>query len=96
MYVMGTSLLELIILTILTARRCEMKDVMLEMDRILRPNGIVIVRDTPQFLDSANVLGKAMKWKCTRHDTENGADDSDGILVCKKSFWTISEDSVES
>ncbi|KAL2632624.1 hypothetical protein R1flu_004103 [Riccia fluitans] len=78
------------------SHRCEMKDVMLEMDRILRPNGITIIRDTPQFLNNANVLGKAMRWKCTRHETEMGPDDTEGILVCKKKFWTVIEESDES
>lgn len=71
--------------------RCEMKDVMLEMDRILRPGGITIIRDGHAYLEQANLLGTAMRWKCTRHDTEVGPQDSDGLLICRKSFWQSME-----
>jgi len=74
------------------SHRCEMKDVLLEMDRILRPGGLVIVRDGHALLEIAGTLGKAMRWKCTRHDTEQGPEDSDGLLICKKDFWQVSDE----
>lgn len=68
-----------------------MKDVMLEMDRILRPKGIVILRDVLNFRDNAKVIGEAMRWTCTAHDTEVGAADTEGLLFCRKSFWESTE-----
>lgn len=68
---------------------------MLEMDRILRPKGYVIIRDVPQFLDNAKAIGKALKWKCTKH-ASNKAEDAEGVLVCKKSFWTVSAEAETS
>ncbi|CAM6085500.1 unnamed protein product [Calypogeia fissa] len=73
------------------SHRCEMKDTMLEFDRILRPNGHVIIRDTAQFLETANAIAKAMRWKCFRQETEKGSADTDKLLVCRKSFWVSSE-----
>lgn len=73
------------------SHRCEMKDVMLEMDRILRQGGMAIIRDGHAFLEQANLLGKAMRWKCSRHDTDVGPQDSDGLLICRKSFWQSKE-----
>eukprot|EP00246_Nothoceros_aenigmaticus_P005239 TRINITY_DN17148_c0_g1_i1.p1 TRINITY_DN17148_c0_g1~~TRINITY_DN17148_c0_g1_i1.p1 ORF type:complete len:606 (+),score=90.61 TRINITY_DN17148_c0_g1_i1:229-2046(+) len=69
------------------SHRCDLKWVMLEMDRILRPKGYAIIQDTPQVLDNAKVIGKAMRWKCTRRPS-NKEGDAEAILVCKKSFWT--------
>lgn len=71
--------------------RCEMKDVMLEMDRILRPKGIVILRDALNFRDNAKVIGEAMRWTCTVHDTEVGVADTEGLLFCRKSFWEYTD-----
>ncbi|KAJ7528246.1 hypothetical protein O6H91_16G091300 [Diphasiastrum complanatum] len=69
------------------SHRCEMKFVMLEIDRILRPTGYAIIRDTANFLDKAQVVGEAMRWNCHRNETENGSEDSKALLVCQKSFW---------
>lgn len=71
--------------------RCEMKDVLLEIDRILRPEGIVVLRDALNFRENAKVLGEAMRWKCSSHDTEVGPADTEGLLFCKKTFWESSE-----
>ena len=68
-----------------------MKDVMLEMDRILRPDGVVVLRDALNFRDKAKILGEAMRWKCSLHDTELGPTDTDGLLFCKKTFWESAE-----
>lgn len=71
--------------------RCEMKDVMLEMDRILRPEGVVVLRDAYNLREKAKVVGEAMRWKCTSHDTELGPADTDGLLFCKKPLWQSSQ-----
>ncbi|CAK9266433.1 unnamed protein product [Sphagnum jensenii] len=73
------------------SHRCEMKDVLLEMDRILRPEGIVIIRDGRNFLENAEIWGKAMRWECSQHDTEQGPADVEGLLFCRKQFWQSSE-----
>ncbi|XP_024372728.1 probable methyltransferase PMT21 [Physcomitrium patens] len=73
------------------SHRCEMKDVLLEIDRILRPEGIVVLRDALNFRENAKVLGEAMRWKCSSHDTEVGPADTEGLLFCKKTFWESSE-----
>lgn len=71
--------------------RCEMKDMMLEMDRILRPGGLVIIRDGYSYLEQSETLAKAMRWKCTRYDTELGPEDSNGLSICQKEFWQSEE-----
>ncbi|KAJ6833967.1 putative methyltransferase PMT21 [Iris pallida] len=44
------------------SHRCEMKYVLLEMDRILRPNGYVIIRESYYFVDAIATIAKGMRW----------------------------------
>ena len=69
-----------------------MKYVLLEMDRILRPEGYVIVRDAPNFIDDVSTLGEAMRWKCKKHATEKADNSAEQILVCQKTFWRSPDD----
>lgn len=75
------------------SHRCEMKVVLLEMDRILRPEGHVILRDAANFVDNARALGEAMRWKCQKHEIEKPITDNEQLLICRKSFWRSSGDS---
>ncbi|KAM0835714.1 hypothetical protein ACQ4PT_062763 [Festuca glaucescens] len=70
------------------SHRCEMKFVLLEMDRILRPTGYAIIRDNPYFLDSVATIAKGMRWTCDRHDTENKENEKEKLLICHKMLWS--------
>ncbi|XP_074264633.1 putative methyltransferase PMT21 [Silene latifolia] len=72
------------------SQRCGMKSVLLEMDRILRPNGYVIIREATYFLDAINTIGKAMKWSCRKEDTEYSTE-NEKILICQKKLWYSQE-----
>ncbi|KAM3397299.1 hypothetical protein P3S68_000811 [Capsicum galapagoense] len=52
------------------SHRCEMKYVLLEMDRILRPNGYAIIRESSYFTDIVATMAKGMRWSCRQEDTE--------------------------
>eukprot|EP00897_Mesotaenium_endlicherianum_P007750 jgi/Mesen1/7002/ME000365S06145 len=69
------------------SHRCEMKNVMLEMDRILRPKGSVIVRDTRDFLDTAAAIATGMRWTCATHAAEDAGDSDEALLICTKQLW---------
>ncbi|KAJ7523568.1 hypothetical protein O6H91_18G054500 [Diphasiastrum complanatum] len=73
------------------SHRCEMKIVLLEMDRILKPTGYVLILDSKSFLEKAYVIGEAMRWKCHQNEMEIGAEDSKALLICQKSFWESSQ-----
>lgn len=73
------------------SHRCEMKFVLLEMDRILRPEGYIILRDAINFVDSALMLGEAMRWNCKKYPTENANNESEKLLICQKTFWQSSQ-----
>ena len=60
---------------------CEMKFVLLKMDRILRPEGYVIIPDAPNYVSDARMLGETMQWKCTKYSTEKQEDDKEQLLL---------------
>lgn len=66
--------------------RCEMKYVLLEMDRILRPNGYAIVRESSYFVDAVATIAKGMRWGCRKEDTEYGIG-KEKVLICQKKLW---------
>lgn len=73
------------------SHRCEMKIVLLEMDRILRPTGFVIMRESPHFVNSVYNQAKGMRWDCQKKDTENGENEKEKILICQKKNWRSSK-----
>ena len=50
------------------------------MDRILRPGGWALVRDSPAMLEKLESLFKSLHWETTIHGEKQ-------ILVGKKGFW---------
>lgn len=69
------------------SHRCEMKFVLLEMDRILRPTGHVIMRDSPHFVARVYKMASGMRWDCEKWDTEDAEDTKEKLLVCQKKDW---------
>ncbi|XP_062073355.1 probable methyltransferase PMT21 [Humulus lupulus] len=68
------------------SHRCDMKYVLLEMDRILRPNGYAIIRESSYFVDAVAAIAKGMKWGCRKENTEYGIE-KEKILICQKKLW---------
>lgn len=68
------------------SHRCEIKYVLLEMDRILRPSGYAIIRESDYFIDAISSIATGMKWNCAKEDTEYGAD-REKLLICQKELW---------
>ena len=62
---------------------------MLEMDRIVRPEGAAIIRDDRATLEAISPLLSAMRWDVRMVDDE-GEGDEKSILVCVKRYWTLS------
>ncbi|KAE8727759.1 putative methyltransferase PMT21 [Hibiscus syriacus] len=68
------------------SHRCEMKYALLEMDRILRPEGHILMRESSYFIDAIDAVAKAVRWNCRKEDTEDGGE-KEKILVCQKTLW---------
>ncbi|XP_071694231.1 probable pectin methyltransferase QUA2 [Rutidosis leptorrhynchoides] len=63
-------------------RRCSMMDMFFEMDRILRPEGWVILRDTSSLIETARTITTRLKWEARVVDIESNSDEK--LLVCQK------------
>ncbi|KAE9597342.1 putative sarcosine/dimethylglycine N-methyltransferase [Lupinus albus] len=72
------------LLSFLTSERCSMIDLFLEMDRILRPEGWVILSDKMGAIEMARTLATQVRWEARVIDLQNGSDQR--LLVCQKPF----------
>lgn len=70
--------------------RCSMVDLLVEMDRILRPEGTVIIRDTPELLEKILKIVSAVRWTSRVIDTEAESSGKEKLLFANKKFWTLS------
>ncbi|GAA0164601.1 methyltransferase [Lithospermum erythrorhizon] len=68
--------------------RCEMKDILLEMDRVLRPQGSVIFRDDVDNLVNVKSIVDRLQWESRLVDHENGPHVREKILIATKQYWT--------
>ncbi|PKA45973.1 putative methyltransferase PMT21 [Apostasia shenzhenica] len=68
------------------SHRCEMKYVLLEMDRILRPSGYVIIHESDYFINAISTIGRGMIWNCDKKDTEYSTE-KEKLLICQKKLW---------
>lgn len=68
--------------------RCEMEDILLEMDRILRPEGSVIIRDDVDTLIKVKRIADALDWDSQIVDHEDGPLEREKLLFAVKSYWT--------
>lgn len=69
--------------------RCNLVDLMVEMDRILRPEGTVVIRDVPEVIEKVAHIAQAIRWTATTHDKEPDSHGRDTILVATKTFWKL-------
>ncbi|PIN02758.1 hypothetical protein CDL12_24725 [Handroanthus impetiginosus] len=68
--------------------RCEMEDIMLEMDRILRPEGSVIIRDDVDTLLQVKRIADGLNWDSRIVDHEDGPLKREKLLFAVKLYWT--------
>jgi hypothetical protein len=64
-----------------------MEDILLEMDRILRPEGTVIIRDDVNVLTKVNRLALGVRWNTKLVDHEDGPLVREKILYAVKQYW---------
>lgn len=72
---------------------CSGEDLLIEMDRILRPTGFVIVRDKPHVIDFVKKYLTALHWEAvTTESSESSDQDGDEIVfIVQKKLWLTSE-----
>ncbi|TYH32528.1 hypothetical protein ES288_A01G259500v1 [Gossypium darwinii] len=68
---------------------CQLEDIMLEMDRILRPQGFVIIRDEDSIISRIQDLAPNFLWEFESHILENKEKQRETLLICRKKFWAV-------
>lgn len=71
--------------------RCKAEDILLEMDRILRPEGSVIIRDHVNVLIKVKKIMGGMRWDSRMVDHEDGPLVSEKVLFAVKKYWVIGD-----
>ncbi|XP_039134912.1 probable methyltransferase PMT2 [Dioscorea cayenensis subsp. rotundata] len=64
--------------------RCKMEDILLEMDRILRPEGMIIIRDDVDIVNQIRRLANSMRWNTRLLDHEDGPLVPEKVLIAVK------------
>lgn len=62
------------------------------MDRILRPTGFIIVRDTKVVIEFIKKHSTALHWETVAQvdaEPESDPQDGDAILVIQKKMWLV-------
>lgn len=62
-------------------------DILLEMDRILRPEGAILIRDEVDVLNKVMMISQGMRWETRMADHEDGPFVREKILVGVKIYW---------
>lgn len=57
--------------------------IVVEMDRILRPGGWVIVRDKVEILDPLEAILRSLRWEIRMTYSQN----KEGIICAQKTIW---------
>lgn len=64
--------------------RCNSSNILLEMDRMLRPGGRAFFRDNKLVIEEINHITDAMGWRCNVGMTEEGPYANRRLLMCEK------------
>ncbi|CAM8916142.1 unnamed protein product [Rhodiola kirilowii] len=71
--------------------KCGFEDILLEMDRILRPEGAVIFRDEVDTLVQVKKILSGMRWDTKLVDHEDGPLVLEKILIAVKQYWVTGD-----
>ncbi|KAK8549033.1 hypothetical protein V6N12_061933 [Hibiscus sabdariffa] len=69
-------------------KRCKLVTVIAEVDRILRPEGKLIVRDTAETINEVESMAKSLQWEIRMTYSRDG----EGFLCVRKKFWRPTEE----
>ncbi|WCJ21278.1 S-adenosyl-L-methionine-dependent methyltransferases superfamily protein [Euphorbia peplus] len=76
--------------------KCNIEDILVEMDRILRPEGAVIIRDEVDVLIQVRKIVGGMRWDTKMVDHEDGPLVPEKIVVAVKQYWVVGGNSTSS
>ena len=72
-------------------RGCSFEDLLIEMDRILRPDGFIIIRDKPSVINYVHKFLASLKWDKWSSEVEPSSDalsrGEERVLIARKRLW---------
>ncbi|XP_021752128.1 probable methyltransferase PMT3 [Chenopodium quinoa] len=77
-------------------KSCSPEDLLLEMDRILRPTGFIIFRDKQSVVDYVKKYMSALHWEAVGTSDSSSDSDQDGdevVFIVQKKLWLSSRNS---
>lgn len=78
-----------------SASGCSVHDFLLEADRILRPKGYIVFRDTPEVIATIQQRLEALRWvavtslEAAKEDALNKNKPAEAILIVQKTMWEL-------
>ncbi|XP_052197879.1 probable methyltransferase PMT9 [Diospyros lotus] len=73
------------------SRVCSVEDLLIEMDRMLRPEGFVIIRDKPSVINHIQKFLTALRWDGWVSEVEPRIDslslNEERVLIARKKLW---------
>ncbi|CAI0458329.1 unnamed protein product [Linum tenue] len=71
---------------------CSVEDLLLEMDRVIRPSGFIIIRDRQSVIDYVKKYMVALHWEAVdSSSTEQDQDGEEVVFIVQKKLWLTSE-----
>ncbi|XP_010556908.1 PREDICTED: probable methyltransferase PMT8 [Tarenaya hassleriana] len=70
---------------------CSPEDLLLEMDRILRPSGFVVIRDKQRIVDSLKKYLQALHWDVVSASDPTSSDPDSVDFIVQKKMWLTTE-----
>jgi len=70
-------------LTDISGFRCNIMAVIAEVDRILRPEGYLVVRDNAETVGEIESMAKSLHWEIRLTYIKSG----EGLICIQKTFW---------
>lgn len=73
---------------------CSPEDLLIEIDRILRPTGFLIIRDKQSVVDFVKKYLAALHWEAVATGDSSSDSDQDGgevVFIIQKKIWLTSE-----
>lgn len=68
-------------------RGCQIEDIILEVDRILRPLGFFIIRDEKTIISEVADIAPTFLWDAKVYNLEGVGNQGEQLLICQKKFW---------
>lgn len=76
---------------------CSPEDLLLEMDRILRPTGFIIIRDKQPVIDFIKKYLVQLHWEVVATADSSSDSDQDGddiVFIIQKKMWLLTSESL--